>query len=328
MFTRNVLRCFSPLLFHLIAFSIVGAPAASDALYPRFRYEFALIGDVPYDDMQETNYFPNMLEELNHSALAFVVHDGDIKAGATPCSDPLLERRYRQFQQSKHPFIYLFGDNEWSDCPRAESTRTPEQWLEQLRILFCAGDRSLGQHTLYLERQSRHPEYAAFRENVRWIHGGVVFAGVNVPGDANNFGRPEFTVRNAANVAWIKEAFALAAKHDLRAIMLIMQANPHFEMPTTNRVRRGFNEMLSVIEEQTVAYGRPVALVHGDSHYFRIDQPLIGHRSKRRIENFTRIETYGNPDVHWLKVTVDWQDPNVFVVQRQLVKKNFIQHRP
>jgi hypothetical protein len=97
-------------------------------------------------------------------------------------------------------------------------------------------------------------------------------------------------------------------------------------MASTNRLRRGFNEMLSVIEEQTVSYGRPVMLVHGDSHYFRMDQPLISSRSKRRVENFTRLETYGNPDVHWLKVTVDWRDPNVFVVARQLVKRNFIRH--
>ncbi len=324
----RILLCFlGPLLFRMLTFPVAGA-AASPELYPQFRFEFGLIGDVPYDDAQETNYFPNMIEELNQADLAFVVHDGDIKAGGTPCSDPILERRLRQFQQFKHPLVYLFGDNEWSDCPRNESKRTPEEWLEELRKVFCAGDRSLGQHTLFLERQSRQSQFAAFRENVRWIYGGAVFVGINVPGDANNFGRPEFAGRNAANIAWIKDAFALATKHDLRAVMLLMQANPHFEMPSTNRVRRGFNEMLSVIEEQTVSFGRTVVLVHGDSHYFRIDQPLISGRSKRRIENFTRVETYGNPDVHWLKVTVDWKDPNVFVVQRQLVKKNFIRHRP
>ena len=327
MFMRILLCSIAPLLCQLVFVPAPVAAASLDELYPQFRFEFGLIGDVPYDDAQETNYFPNMIEELNRADLAFVVHDGDIKAGATPCSDPLLEKRFRQFQQLKHPFIYIFGDNEWSDCRQEENSRTPEEWLERLRLVFCAGDRSLGRKTLLLDRQSRQPEFLSFRENVRWIYGGAVFVGINVPGDANNFGRPEFAARNAANIAWIREAFGLAEKHNLKALMLIMQANPHFEMSSTNRNRRGFNEMLSVIENRTISYGRPVVLVHGDSHYFRIDQPLVGSRSKRRIENFTRVETYGNPDVHWLKVTVDWRDPHVFVVQRQLVEKNFIRHR-
>lgn len=304
------------------------ADARRHTLYPDFRYQFALIGDVPYDAAQETNYFPNMIEEINRARLAFVVHDGDIKAGATPCSEDLFERRFQQFQQFRHPLILIPGDNEWTDCPKIEGREvSQEEWLGKLRARFWTGDRSLGRRTLLLERQSRDPRFAPYRENVRWIYGGVVFAGLNVPGAANNFGQPEFTQRNRANIAWIHDAFDLATRHSLRAVMLIQQANPHFDLPSTNRVRLGFNEMLAVIEDRTVAYGRPVVLVHGDSHYFRIDQPLVGRRSKRRIENFTRVETYGNPDVHWLEVTVDWRNPNVFDFERRLVRKNFIRHR-
>lgn len=307
------------------------APRSQEPLYPQFRFSFALIGDTPYDDAQETNYFPNLIAELNAASLAFVVHDGDIKAGAGPCSSELFERRYQQFQTFKHPLVYIPGDNEWTDCPKpkvAGGPDTQEAWLDLLRARFCAGDRSLGQSTILLERQSRNPDFAAFRENVRWVHGGVVFAGLNVPGDANNYGHLEFTNRNRANLAWINDTFNLAENHSLHAVMFIMQANPHFELGATNKLRRGFNEMLSLLEERTARYQRPVVLVHGDSHYFRIDQPLIGRHSNRRLENFTRVETYGNPDVHWLKATVDWRNPNVFVFERQLVRANFIEHRP
>ena len=34
-------------------------------------------------------------------------------------------------------------------------------------------------------------------------------------------------------------------------------------------------------------------------------KPLSGAKSQRRIENFTRVETFGNPDAHWLRVTAD-----------------------
>jgi hypothetical protein len=303
------------------------APLAAPSAYRDLRFDFALIGDTPYDDQQETNLFPNMIDELNRAHVAFVVHDGDIKGGSTPCTDELFERRCRQFQTFRLPLIYLFGDNEWSDCDKVKTNAfDPGERLQRLREVFTQGSHSLGRPSLALTRQSEEPRFAAWRENVRWIQGRVVFAGLNVPGDDNHFGTSEFAPRNAANIAWIKEAFALARQQDLRAVMIIMQANPHFEINATNRVRRGFNEMLRVLEDETVSFAKPVVLVHGDSHYFRIDQPLAGSRSHRRLENFIRVETFGNPDVHWLRVSVDARDPNVFTFRPQFVRKNLVRH--
>ena len=291
------------------------------------RYEFGLIGDVPYDAQQISNYFPNMIEDLNRARLTFVVHDGDIKAGATPCTDEVLERVYNQFQTVQHPLIYLFGDNEWSDCGKVTANPfNPEERLTKLRSLFTSGTESLGQRRLPLTRQSDTPAYALFRENVRWILGGVLFAGLNVPGDDNHYGTEEFGPRDAANLAWIQEAFAVARKQNLRAVMILMQANPHFEVAPTNRIRLGFNRMLERLETETVAWAKPVVLVHGDTHYFRIDQPMLGKRSRRRVENFTRVETFGNPDVHWVRAIVDPQDPNVFSFHPEYVRKNLLQH--
>lgn len=292
------------------------------------RVEFALIGDVPYDELQSRVYFPNMIEEINATDLAFVVHDGDIKSGSTPCTDDSFERVKAQFQSIRHPLIYTFGDNEWTDCDRVKTNFfAPMERLAKLRELFTQGDESLGQRTITLERQSATPQFAAYRENVRWSTGEVVFATLNVPGDRNHFGMPEYAERNAANIAWIREAFARARSQSARGVMLIMQANPHFDLASTNSLRRGFNEMLKVIESETVAFQKPVVLVHGDSHYFRIDQPLMGSKSGRRIENFTRVETFGNPDVHWILGVIDSRDPNVFQFERRLVKKNLLKHR-
>ena len=289
------------------------------------RFDFALIGDVPYTDEQITNLFPSMISELNGERLAFVVHDGDIKAGSTFCSDELFERLARQFDTFRHPLIYVFGDNEWSDCARTNGV-TPDNRLEKLRDLFTSGDTSLGQRKLTLERQSADPQFRDFRENVRWTMGNVLFAGLNVPGSANNFGKPEFAARNAANIAWLKSSFAAAKQDGRRALMIVIQANPFPERGSTNRVNAGFREMLAVLEQETVAFDKPVVLVHGDSHYFRIDKPLT--RSGRRLENFTRVETFGNPDVHWLRVTVDPNDPNVFTFRQQIVRNNLVKHKP
>lgn len=54
---------------------------------------------------------------------------------------------------------------------------------------------------------------------------------------------------------------------------------------------------------------RPVVLVYGDSHTCRIDKPKI---SEQRLLNFTRVETFGSPDAHWVRASVDTRDPEVF----------------
>ncbi len=71
----------------------------------------------------------------------------------------------------------------------------------------------------------------------------------------------------------------------------------------------------------------PVAYVHGDSHYFRVDRPFLDPQG-RRLENFTRVETFGDNqangtnDVNWLKVLVDPRSREVFAYQAQIVPAN------
>jgi len=298
------------------------------------RYDFALIGDVPYTPNAETNTFPNMIAAINDRRLAFVVHDGDIKGGALPCHDEVLLRRYEQFQTFRHPFVLVFGDNEWTDCGTTNNQRSaaetyaPEERLQKLREVFTQGDRTMGRRTFSLCRQSQDPEHAVFRENVRWNYGQVMFATLNIPGSRNHFGSAEYETRNRANLTWLRQSFAKAVNEQCRAIMIIIQANPHFDLKNTDAERKGYNEFLELLEDETIAFQKPVVLVHGDSHYFRIDKPMMGRGSKRRVENFTRVETFGNPDVHWLRVSVDWRDPNVFTFRQEIVEKNLVRHRP
>lgn len=300
---------------------------ARDAARAEAPFRFALIGDTPYDAIQELIAFPNLVADLNRARPEFVVHVGDFKSGGSPCSDALFERRAREFGTLEPPLVFLFGDNEWTDCDRGQSSAyDPMERLGRLRALFASGPRSLGRRPMPLERQGSGPAFPAHPENVRWSRGGVVFAGLNVPGGDNHYGAPEFAGRNAANLAWIRDAFAQARRDNARAVMILFQANPRFEAGATNKVRRGFNEMLALLEQETLAFAKPVVLVHGDTHTFRIDQPLAGTRSKRMIENFTRVETYGNPDVHWIEVTADPQDPAVFTFRPRIVAANRLRH--
>ena len=242
----------------------------------------------------------------------------------------MFANRLERFNEIAHPLIYVPGDNEWTDCHRANNgAYDPIERLAYLRDLFFPTDESLGARTLTLERQSAEPQYALYRENVRWVVKNVMFAGLHVVGSNNNLGRTpaadaEYAARNAATVSWLHDTFDLATAQGHKAVMLVIQANPNFDLPPAQRT--GFNDFLAALEAETLAFEKPVVLVHGDSHYFRIDKPMLGTISRRRVENFTRVETFGENDNHWLRVTVEPGNPNVFVFDQRIVAANLVQH--
>ena len=100
-----------------------------------------------------------------------------------------------------------------------------------------------------------------------------------------------------------------------------MHANPaleagHNQPPAgaLKSAREGFQEILENLQHHTQAYGKPVVLAHGDSHYFRIDKPRL--LDNLYLSNFTRVENFGARagTRHWVKVTVDpaANDPFLF----------------
>jgi Calcineurin-like phosphoesterase len=287
-------------------------------------FTFALIGDLGYSARQEP-LLQNLLDELNATPdLAFVVHDGDLWGGGG-CADERYERRLAQFQASVHPFIFTPGDNDWTDCHG--SGFDPVDRLNLERRVFFPDGFSLGQSRLPQIRQSDDPAFALYRENARWSFGGVTFVTVNVAGSRNNFGRTdemdaEATARTAADLEWLSRSFEAAERENSRAVMIIWQANPGFERNREDN--RAFGPLLDALQDHSVAYQRPVVLVHGDSHYFRIDKPLpVGPTLTRTaISNFTRVETFGQPNHHWLSVTVDPADPSVFTFRQRIVESN------
>jgi hypothetical protein len=265
---------------------------------------FAVFGDTPYDDAHpgmETQSYLDMLQEISRSDTRFVVHVGDFKAGGSPCTDTLFEQRRTEFDRSAQPFIFIFGDNEWTDC--WYSGEDPAERLDKLRSVFTAGDMSQGRTRIALARQSSNSAYASYRENVRWADGKILFVGLNVPGSNNNFTRmpEEYSARNAANLAWLDEAFELARAQTLRAVVLFMQANPFLPQSTSN----GYTELVDALRNHVSTFAGLVALVHGDTHACRIDYPLWDRANLRYFANFRRVETFGSPSVNWLRLTLD-----------------------
>ena len=311
------------ILAMLVALSATVAIAQPKKSPGASKYDVALIGDLPYNALQEEQTV-NLFDELDGEKLAFFTHDGDIKSGSSACSDDAYEREFRKFEASRNPIVYTPGDNEWTDCHRppnpSPEEADPLNRLDLVRSTFFSdNDESLGVKTISLVRQSEE-----YPENARWTYGDVTYATLHVVGSNNN--RPtaenptigndaEYAARNSANLEWLAETFDEAREGGGTAVMLVIQANP-FEEDTSEP--SGFTDFKAALEEETLAFDGPVVLVHGDSPTFRIDKPVI---SERRPINFTRVETFGSPDVHWVRASVDTRDPEVFSFRPEIVEE-------
>jgi hypothetical protein len=287
-------------------------PAADVAEKPaKPDFAFALMGDVPYREEQEP-LLEELIEDINSDAeVAFTIHDGDIKGGGQPCDNSVYAREARRFSTFARALVYTPGDNEWTDCRRsAAGSYDPVERLTFLRRTFFPNpSASLGQTPLRLEHQG--PDYP---ENARWHFGGVTFATLHVVGSNNN--RPssvsagseqEFQARNAANLDWLSATFDEARARGSAGVLVAMQANileGDFLSPS------GFTDLVEAFSRQVAEFGKPVVLVHGDTHLFRIDQPRLGPGPPP--DNFTRVETFGDPQVGWVRGTVDLESEELF----------------
>ncbi len=324
-------------------------------------YAIGLWGDLPYSDLQAQVGVPNLIADMNEQKLAFTVHDGDLKAGnATPgsvtpttCSDALYQQALGYFNALKSAAMFTTGDNDWTDCDRASNgSYSSRERLDYERKLFFSTDFSLGQRPIKQQVQhdklclDHNNQLTSCVENRRWIMKGVVYATLNIQGSCNNRcdtlpDDAEWAARNNADILWMQQTFDVARTSGASAIMFISQADPGWDLTDGTRAPLrnaktlaetdgqpdGFQAFLVAFRDEVVGFRRPVAYVHGDSHYFRIDRPLLDAQG-RRLENFVRVETFGdnqangNNDVHWLKVFVDDRTREVFAFQPQIVPAN------
>jgi hypothetical protein len=251
-------------------------------------FDVGLIGDTGYSSSQDALLL-KVRDQMATMPLAFVVHDGDTQLSGSACTTTRDKYIYDVFNGFASPLIYTPGDNEWRDCSG------PLSRLTTLRSRFFSTGRSLGQATIPLTRQA-----APYVENARWTKGNVMFATLNEPGPSGKSpSSSETTARRKANVAWLNAAFDEAQAAHSPAVMIIWQDNPFDGSSDAS--------LYSTLKSRTAAFGRPVVLVHGDTHKFRIDQPWSD------LPNFTRVETFAGTQTHkWVRATIDPAKPSVF----------------
>ncbi len=315
------------------------------------KFTFALWGDVPYNPTDAATKVPALIDDINRSGVDFSIFDGDIKNGSSQCDNSVYTDAIALFNSFRAPVVYVPGDNEWTDCHRTNNGGyNGLERLAHIRTTMFNSPQSFGQKTLLLEHQGQLG--GLYAENTRWMYGKVLFVGLNVPGSNNNkvnsdaqctnrsdrslsdctTDNAEYAARDAANIAFLHESFNKAKSKRAVGIMVIIQADPNFDLPETENIDEravagapggsadGYTNFLNAIVAETMAFKGEVVLAHGDTHFFKVDKPLL--RQNDLLKNFTRVETFGEVNVHWVKVSVDPRSRNVFTFNPIIVPGN------
>ena len=285
-------------------------------------FNFVALGDMPYGNQNQTYLtYRSLIEAINRSQPKFSIHVGDFKSGSSLCSDREYAEQLKHFSMFEEGVVYTPGDNDWTDCYRLNNGGyDPLERLSTLREDFFKPEFSLGKHPFRLVSQAQlQPDFEEYVENQRWVVDEVLFVTLHIVGSNNNFESrdpgmiKEFFERDAANIAWIREAFDLAQQKKYKAIVFAFQANVLFsrsmweDFPSWSGFRNSIGQTLLPLAKD---WAKPVLVIHGDGHQYHFDQPF--KIKGQVISNVTRLEVPGASDVRAVKVTVDLEKEKVF----------------
>ncbi len=274
----------------------------------------AVIGDVPYGDVQEASVGTLVSAINNDPKVRQVVHLGDFKSGSTTCTDERFDAARATFDAFKDPFIYTPGDNDWTDCHRVNNgAYNPLERLDDVRsTFFDRPGRTLGGR---MQVQSQ----ADLVENVRWSRVGVVFATLHVIGSNNGLSpwtglgltvptaeqTAEVDARIAAALEWVDRTFDAAERKQADGVVLAMQADTWQPTPLSAQ-----EAVVDRIAARTAEFKGEVLVLQGDSHTYVADNPL-------GLDNFTRIVVQGETlPFEYLRHTINPASRDLFSWER------------
>ena len=309
---------------------------------------YAFIGDVPYEPRSPQtalSLMPALIGSINADAnVTRAVHVGDIKSGSTKCTDAWFESIAGQFATFSDPLVYSIGDNEWTDCHRANNGGyNPLNRLAKVRELFFSRPGyTLGGRQVRVDAQRNYPE------NQSWEAASVTFSTFHVIGSNNGRAtwfadrrdttalvpvvttvpkpetpaeaasrEAEWAARDAANLRWLERTFEEAREERSKGVVLILQAD--LWAPDDRAAGADFSAHTAFVSRlATLArrFGKPVLLISGDTHDFRVDAgvPWFSLYGVTPVPNVTQlvVDRSIEADIDWVKLTIDPKGPTLF----------------
>jgi hypothetical protein len=288
--------------------------------------------------------YEGLRDSMNSNGLSFSMHTGDIKSGSTLCND-LFYGRFQQLANSLNmPTTYTIGDNEWTDCHRANNGGYNP--LERLAVIRSRFFNDQGVTTLGGGTPLRVLTYGIrpYLENYYFDYRGITFGQLHVPGSNNDLYdgvsqqcpptlnaldpnctnvNAEFRARDAANIVSVRHLFNVARLNRSPAIVLVIQAD--FFPDNTNAtvcnaasitvanaattLTTGFQNFIPALLTETANFAGRVLLVNGDSHIFRRCNPF------RPLTNIELVTVPGSGNIGYVKTTVNPNATDIFTFQ-------------
>jgi hypothetical protein len=344
----------------LAAVAVAAAASAGNpntltlAVYGDSPYLDPAFAALPHAEFDAT---PAFIGTINADpSVQEVVHVGDIHSGSEPCTKAYDQSIFGLWTAFRRPLVYTPGDNEWSDCTKVKEepgsdndnvVTHPDLPLENLalvrQIFFANPGSTLGQHPMQVISQASaydpaHPTDAQYVENVTWEQSKTVFVTVNIPGGSNNDIDPwyakthpapwnphqamEMNQRTGADVRWLNAAFRTAEADNAHSVVIIGQADM-WDTSDASSHQSNYEPIVAAMASNTLAFGKPVVYLNGDSHVYRSDNPLQqdstcytesgactkdawNQHPSYDVPNFHRIVVHGSPfPLEWLKLSID-----------------------
>ncbi|MDX6727310.1 MAG: hypothetical protein QOK49_2115 [Baekduia sp.] len=309
------------------------AASAAPAKKPLPTATYGIIGDTPYGAAQIAN-FPQDVAELNADPdVQLVMHVGDIKNGSSRCDTSYFQQIRDTFATFADPLVYTPGDNEWTDCHRANNGGyQPDERLATVRSMFF--DRP--GHTLGADRTVLH-QAAPYVENVLWSDAGTMFSTVDVPGSDNDLlpwfddletdaqrqaQLQEYAGRLVADLRWVDAIFDTATNAKAKAVVIGIQADMWDPAAVAADQVSGFAPFVVELARRARRFHKPVLLLNGDSHVYEADTPLADPNAtnnkiydvKAAVPNLRRVTVQGSTSTphEWLKLKIDPNTKAVF----------------
>ena len=146
-----------------IVLSVAAMPTTAVAAADGLR--FMVFGDAPYTRTQREVLKNTVAPAIRNAESSFLIHLGDFKAGKEPCTDALIETRYKQLMDLRPERVfYTPGDNEWTDCDR---TSLQPRFSELERLDFLRN--LISSRPMALPPGWHYATQPKFPENARWL---------------------------------------------------------------------------------------------------------------------------------------------------------------
>lgn len=254
---------------------------------------FSAMGCGPYTPPDKPAVAFYLQQENRERTSEFLVHLGDVfkmplvkkPAPATgeavktpgqpepPGPDQMpIEAEYRWTadllsRSNSIPTWIVPGDNEWNDL---EDPTQANKWWHKYYARF--DERFPAAWTT--ERSPNRPE------NFTFTRKGVVFIGLHLVGGRVH-DPAEWAVRLPDDAAWIKNVLTRPAMSEVRAAVILCQANPFVIKPGESKDK--FKVFLLPFREAAAAWQKPLLFLHADGHRWIDDQPWP-EKNIRRIQ--------------------------------------------